>query len=114
MKKNVENALLHVKMSDGSVWAVPVREIAYHRAKYYADRDEEFGGDVARSLREDTLPLFESDEYEIKDWATSNMNWEDIENPILVSGPAPVDYQDGWLNGEKDIVYPKGDSNVKN
>lgn len=94
---------LRVTMPDGRQWDVPVDVIARNRAANYAD---EFGGDVERSLREDTLPLFDSDEYEIKDWAAGNMNWSDVETIAeLVPGRVtPIDYQEGWMNGAKEIV----------
>lgn len=104
MKKKIENAMLYVRMPDGSVWSVPVKEIAYNRAEYFA---KEFGGDVIRSLKEDTIPLFEADVNEIKDWAEGNMDWSEVENVATIVSKANVDFDDGWLYGEKDIVYPK-------
>jgi len=93
---------MNVRMPDGSVWAVPVEMIAKHRAEHYA---HEFGGDIARSLAEDTIPLFESEDYAIEDWAENNMNWRDFDgNQVLVEKPNVVDYQDGWLSGEKSFV----------
>lgn len=90
---------LIVTMPDGSWWAVPVMLIARHRATYYAPR--EFDGDVERSLREDTIPLFESDDYEIHDWAANNMNWKDVEaHATRITEPPPPDYQEGWCNGD--------------
>ncbi len=101
-KTKITNAVLHITMSDGSVWSVPVYEIAYHRAEYYA---KEFDGDVIRSLNEDTIPLFEGDEFEIRDWAQNNMDWKDVEATLV--SPAPKsDYQDGWVNSDdKVIIY---------
>ena len=77
--------------------------IANNRAGYYKS---EFGGSLERSLAEDTLPLFRSDTYEIKDWAAINMNWSDVEaHAIEVSNDAEEpDYQEGWMNGKKDII----------
>jgi hypothetical protein len=95
---------LRVTMSDGSRWDVPVEVIARSRATYYAS---EFGGDAEKSLKEDTLPLFEEDSYEIEDWAASNMNWSDVAEVARRAPDVPkpeVDYQEGWLNGDKEIV----------
>lgn len=94
---------LRVTMPDGSKWDVPVSVVALNRASYYAD---EFGGDVERSLKEDTGPLFAQNDYEIKDWAADNMDWRDVfaharRAPIE---PPAADYQEGWVNGEKEIV----------
>jgi hypothetical protein len=94
--------VLTIEMPDGTVWAVPVTVIAADRAKCYA---KEFGGDVKRSLEEDTEPLFNSDEYEIKDWAANNMNWEDVKDHAFLhlQAPAGTDYQEGWVNGKKSV-----------
>ena len=91
---------LHITMPDESVWAVPVNMIANHRAEYYA---HEFGGDVQRSLAEDTLPLFRASDYEIEDWAANNMNWCDIQHAARCVTAGDVDYQEGWVNGEKSV-----------
>lgn len=78
-------------MPDGSKWGVPVEVIARNRAAYYA---HEFDGDVERSLKEDTLPLFESDDYDVEDWASNNMNWSDVAQHAkkIQEAPAP-DFQ---------------------
>jgi len=91
---------LHITMPDSSVWAAPVQLIATNRAEYYA---REFGGDVNRSLAEDTLPLFRSDDFEIEDWAANNMNWSDVQHAAKCISPGDVDFQDGWVNGEKEV-----------
>ena len=91
--------LMTLQMPSGDVWGVPVDMIARNRATHYA---HEFDGDVERSLAEDTLPLFESDDYEIHDWAVNNMNWSDFNgHHVKVSeSPAP-DFEDAWLSGGK-------------
>lgn len=88
-----------IEMPDGSVWGVPVDMIARHRAAHYAS---EFGGDVERSLTEDTLPMFESDEYEIQDWAANQMNWSDFDgHQVKIKDAPPPDFQQAWMNGGK-------------
>ena len=90
---------LTVTMPDGSVWGVPVEMIARDRAKHYAS---EFGGDVERSLAEDTLPMFEDDEYEIEDWAVNNMNWSDFDgHQVKIADPPEPDFQEAWMSGPK-------------
>lgn len=95
-----------VTMEDGSRWAVPVRFIAEHRAKYFAEKD---GVSIAESLNEDTSPLFEEDDYEIHDWAANNLNFSDVKNVAKMISPADVDYEDGWANGEYEIQEPSHD-----
>ena len=94
--------LMTVEMPDGSKWGVPVEMIARSRATHYA---HEFDGDVERSLAEDTTPLFESDDYEIQDWAVNNMNWEDFDGHQVKVESAPTpDFQEAWMNGDKGFV----------
>jgi len=89
-----------ITMPDGSKWSVPVKVIAKSRAEYYAD---DFGGDLLESLDE-TYKDFEADDFEVNDWAQNNMNWEDVEaKATQVSPPENVDYDEGWVNGEKEI-----------
>ena len=96
--------VIRVTMPDLTLWDIPVDVIARNRAAAYA---EEFNNDIELSLKEDTLPLFESNEYEIKDWAANNMNWDDVKevakfvsNKIMTDG----DFQEGWVNGNKEIL----------
>ena len=100
MMSTVINKELHIDMPDDSTWAVPVSLIVTHRAEYYAP---EFGGDVQRSLAEDTLPLFRKDDYAIEDWAANNMNWDDVKHAARCVLPGSVDYDEGWANGEKRV-----------
>ena len=95
--------VMTVEMPDGSTWAVPVDAIARNRATYYA---KEFDGDVERSLAEDTGPLFATDDYEIEDWAVNNMDWKDVEGVAFELPVAKTrdQYQDGWMEGEKEIT----------
>lgn len=88
-----------VRMSDGSVYGVPVEMIARDRAKHYA---HEFDGDIERSLNEDTLPLFSANYYEIEDWASNNMSWTDFDGHQvkLKDAPAP-NFGKEWSNAEK-------------
>lgn len=96
-----KESFLVVEMPDGSKWAVPVSIIARSRAAHYA---HEFDGDVELSLAEDTRPLLESDDYEIHDWAANNMNWSDVKDSARLISEGDCDYQDGWVNGEYEVV----------
>ena len=94
--------LMTVEMPDGSKWGVPVEMIARSRATHYAS---EFGGDVEASLAEDTLPLFESEDYEIEDWAKNNMNWSDFDgHQVKTSDAPPLDFQEAWMSGATGYV----------
>lgn len=93
---------LRVTMPDGSRWDVPVSTIAFDRAKHY---ENEFDGNLARSLMEDTVPLFEKYEAAVVDWASNDMNWDDVKDvAVRVTEPVEFDWEEGWANGEKEIV----------
>ena len=89
---------LTITTPDGSVWGVPTEMIALNRATTYA---HEFDDNIATSLAEDTIPLFEEDEYNIQDWAINNMNWSDFDGHQvkLKDAPAPC-FKEAWLCGE--------------
>jgi hypothetical protein len=90
-----------VTMIDRSVWEVPVLIIALNRANYYAKLDEV----TLQEALDETVELFETDDYEIEDWARGNMNWEDVWSAAkCVKQPSFSDYADGWINGEAHIV----------
>ncbi len=97
----MENKFLRITMPDDSQWDVSVMIIAKNRAKWY---EKDFGS-FEESLYKDTLPLFE-DDYEIEDWAENNMNWEDVKDfaKKVILPTLEVDYQDGWINGKKEII----------
>jgi len=82
MKSTREKDLI-VTMPNGEQWSVPVHVIAFDRAHHYA---HEFDDDVVRSAEEDTWPLFESDQYQIEDWAANNMNWVCDETSTRAAG----------------------------
>lgn len=67
---------LLVTFSNGDIFAVPVMLVANDRAQYYFGRGEYTSLD--ESLKEDTTPLFETDEYEIVDWFKNNMDWRNV------------------------------------
>ena len=97
---------LRVKMPDGSKWDVPARVIAEDRAKYYAEfvskRDELDYDTVYKEEFEFTM----DDKYELKDYAADNMDWSDVAEHAVKAEeePGEVDYQEGWVNGEKEII----------
>lgn len=85
---------LIIKSPDGAEWSVQVSQIVIHRSQTYGGTDE--------SLTE-TVELFESDEYEIKDWAKNNMNWADVEKFARKIKEPSYDMQDIWVDGEMRI-----------
>jgi hypothetical protein len=82
--------------SRGQVWRVPVLIIAADRAKYFA---KDYGGDMDKSMNEDTIPLFNRHPDEIEDWARNNMDWADVKDcAALIDDCQSVDMQGQWVN----------------
>lgn len=99
--------MLRVTMPDGSKWDVPAQIIAADRATYYADHDNPEGSSVeelAKTYREEFDYTMQHPSV-IKDWSSNNMNWSDVQDKaVRVADPTTGDYQEGWMNGEKEIV----------
>ncbi len=84
-------------MPDGSKWDVPARVIAASRAGSY-EEDEP-------GIFHEEYDYTMNNEGALKDWAANNMNWEDVKHAaVRVDEPQPPDYQDGWVNGEKEVI----------
>lgn len=108
METKVESKVekyLRVTMPDGSKYDVPAKLIAEDRAKYYAKLDSERGdADYDEAYRNEFDFTMEND-FELKDWAANNMNWDDVkDHAVKVEEVVEVDFQEGWVNGPKDIV----------
>lgn len=102
MSKEIREKYLRVTMLDGVQWDVPARVIAENRAKYYADKDPD-------TTYADEFEFTMTDKYELQDWAANNMDWDDVKDYAkkVDIEPIEVDYQEGWINGKKEIVFKK-------
>ena len=99
---------LHIEMPDASVWSIPVWLIVLNRARNLLSGAER--GELVRIIDEEVIPQFKESTFDLKDWAAGNMNWEDVEDYAcqVQSNEARVDYQEGWVNGEKELVVIEG------
>ncbi len=89
---------LRVTMPDGSKWDVPAEFIA-------EDRAASLSGDRVSPLffEEKQVALDHPDV--LIDWAENNMNWRlVVGRAVRVESATDADYQDGWVNGEKEVV----------
>jgi hypothetical protein len=97
--------VIRVTMPDGARYDVPVDVVADHIAEEFAaekgpkgtnEYDLEFESIKAATLQDNDALL---------DWAANNMNWSDVADvAIQVESPPEIDYQEGWVNGEKEVV----------
>jgi len=117
---------LIVKMPNGEKWQVPAKFIAEDRAKYYAEHDTK--SIEEKEMREQEFNRVYEDEfreslnsedkyYNLRDWASNNLNWEDVEHlakKIIRDTPenSKDDFQEGWVNGEKEVVE-KNEASLK-
>ena len=100
----LKDLYLTVEMPDLNLYAIPLKVIADNRAKYFAQWDEIT---YDESLYDDTIPLFMAETYEIEDWASNNMDWDDVKEyaiKIETKAKHEYDFQDGWMNGNKEIL----------
>jgi hypothetical protein len=98
--------MLHITMSDNSVWKVPVEAVCANRARYYAEKEAPRGEDYAEYYRNE-FSICMNDASEIVDWAANNMNWDEVKHVAIEVRahplPTPEDFQEGWVNGDKEV-----------
>lgn len=83
------NKYLFIKMPDNSEWRVPVQTIADNRTETRGCTEKE------------TEEFFTKLPDEIVDWAVNDMNWSDVSGVAEKTSDPDVDYDNGWVNGEK-------------
>lgn len=91
---------LRVSMPDRSKWDVPCSIIAKSYAEYYDERD-------ADTTYQEEFDFVIKDNYELMDWASNNMDWEDVEGwaiKVEESEDRNPIYRKGWINGHKEIL----------
>ena len=92
-------------MEDSSKWDIPAKIIAEDRAKYYAEHDTKTQfGLLFDAVFKQELENGLTNDYEIHDWAENNMNWSDVKAIAVKVLTKEVDFQEGWLNGEKEVI----------
>ena len=63
----------------GQTWGVPIDVIARSRATYFAEEDaHEEDDDTRKEIYEKELALALTNDEIIQDWATNNMDWDDV------------------------------------
>lgn len=90
-----------------SQWDVPLSIIAENRAIYYANLDNP-GKQKGQWEWDQT---FKQEYYETMndpkvatDWASGNMDWDDVHLFAVPATIKPMDYRAEWVNAEKTIV----------
>lgn len=96
---HVENKWIAFMCEDGRSFKLPMRVVAFDRARYYAE-DHSVDG-IQSSLDNDTIELFLDDWYAI-DWMRNNMDYEEFKDMLVQI--RDVTYVDesikaGWSGG---------------
>lgn len=92
-------------MSNGSKWDVPFLIIASYRAKYYARKDSgKTSGEEYERIYQAEMKIGMEEEEMMVDWAENNMDWSDVKEYSSKFSDAEPDFQDGWVNGEKEVI----------
>lgn len=94
----MKKKFLRVTMPDGSKWDVLAQFIAEDRAASLApDRTSpEFAEERQLALDRPHVLI---------DWAENNLNWRLVLRcAVQVQTATDADYQDGWVNGPKEVV----------
>lgn len=99
---------IRCEMRDRTIWDIPAKFIAEDRAKYYAERDtgETEGKEFNKIFKEEVKYALKYTE-ELLDWAENNLNWSDVEDRAEFQEQGEVeepDYEEDWVNGEKEII----------
>jgi len=99
---------LRVTMPDGSQYDVPAALVAMNRATYYAEHDtgKTLGPEFEKVYAYEFDYTMRTDDV-IMDWAANNMNWSDVSSMakrVMPSTMSDDEFQEGWINGEKEIV----------
>jgi len=89
----------------GKWFAVPVSIIEADYAAYYANVDNVSLEDALQEV----CDRFKANHYEIRDWASNNMDWSDVRHVAQKIKNAnetqeDEDAQEDWINGSYEIV----------
>lgn len=75
---------LEVEMPDGSVFGIPFEILERSYKQYWPDAD--------------------LDDDDVINNARNYLDWTDVyDDAVMVKPPKPIDYEDGWVNGEISI-----------
>lgn len=78
-------------------FSIPAQIIVDARDTYYRDEQEDTWGYIEAG---------ELDQYEIRDWASGNMDWADVAEYATEVRVEPDDFQEAWVNGDYEFVRP--------
>lgn len=69
---------IQLAQTSGRVYEIPVSAVAENRAKVMLELHPDEFANIDAAMA-DTVELFKDNLYDIRDWASNNMNWPDLE-----------------------------------
>lgn len=94
--------MLIVNFSNGNRFEIPAEVIAKDRASYYADKESDSAKEFEQKFESELEYALENDSV-VKDWASNNMDWDDVKDDAVEIGAVPVDKSAEWTNATKKI-----------
>ena len=99
---------LYVTFSNREIWRVEAEKIAKIRAEYYVDVDIANGNRLEENRKKamkEEIDFVLNDTYEIIDWASNNMNWEDLVflGIELFNKGNSLDYEEGYSGADLEV-----------
>jgi len=93
-------------MPDGSKWDVSHNLVVLKRAWYYAYTSKGMGpGKYHSDEFEAECTYGSTHDDDLLDWAENNINWKDVSiTAKIVQDSSEPDYQEGWMNGPKEVL----------
>ena len=98
MSKQIE-----ITFSNGDVYSVPAEVVAKDRAEYYAEKFEGEEGTYEEIIENEMKAI--NDKWEILDWVSNQMNWEDVEDDAeYVENRMTVNKDSEFVNADKEFI----------
>jgi hypothetical protein len=90
---------------DGSIWHIPAKYVAEHRAKHFAAIDSlQTCGDEFNKAFKPEVEYALANPDELIDWAQNSMDWTDVFGVVARMIEEPIyDYQEDWVNGQMEV-----------
>lgn len=79
-----------MKVDDGRTFKIDTMTIVNNRAESLGEATEE------------SIELFNDDDYAIWDWMSGNMYWNEL-NAVLIFNPTLPEEPENWVNGEYEV-----------
>ncbi len=104
---------LQITFSDNKTYLIPAYIIVKPKAQYWTEKDLErerkskhYPNDIdIQKMYDDNFNAIMDDDYEIKEWASNSMKWEDMKDfAIEIENSYIIDYDRDFINTEMKVI----------